>query len=92
MEVKEALTEAAKGMPSISNLPLADLLSMKQQMEILQSNVFQILNPQPTMPVQIQAIHEPMTTTTQSDSGCFFGSSSHFGRNDDVNPNGATPF
>nr|GMC76323.1 agamous-like MADS-box protein AGL61 [Ipomoea batatas] len=46
MEVKEALTEAAKGMPSISNLPLADLLSMKQQMEILQSNVFQILNPQ----------------------------------------------
>nr|GMC69953.1 agamous-like MADS-box protein AGL61 [Ipomoea batatas] len=35
MEVNQALTEAAK-----------DLLSMKQQMEILQSNVFQILNPQ----------------------------------------------
>nr|GMC72304.1 agamous-like MADS-box protein AGL61 [Ipomoea batatas] len=57
MKVNEALTEAAKGMPSISNLPLADLLSMKRQMEILRSNVFQILNPQPTMPVQ----------TTQSD-------------------------
>nr|GLL22441.1 MADS-box transcription factor 23-like [Ipomoea trifida] len=70
MEVNQALTEAAK-----------DLLSMKQQMEILQSIVFQILNPQPTMPVQIQAIHEPMTTTQ-----------SHFGRNDDVNPSGETPF
>nr|GMC64647.1 agamous-like MADS-box protein AGL61 [Ipomoea batatas]GMC69954.1 agamous-like MADS-box protein AGL61 [Ipomoea batatas] len=46
MKVNEALTEAAK-----------DLLSMKRQMEILRSNVFQILNPQPTMPVQ----------TTQSD-------------------------
>ncbi|XP_031106107.1 agamous-like MADS-box protein AGL61 [Ipomoea triloba] len=56
------VTEAAKGMPSISNLPLADLLSMKQQMEILRSNVFQILNPQPTtMPVQTQAMN------TQSD-------------------------
>ncbi|XP_031106106.1 agamous-like MADS-box protein AGL61 [Ipomoea triloba] len=55
------VTEAAKGMPSISNLPLADLLSMKQQMEILRSNVFQILNPHPTMPVQTQGM------TTQSD-------------------------
>nr|GMC62634.1 agamous-like MADS-box protein AGL61 [Ipomoea batatas]GMD09639.1 agamous-like MADS-box protein AGL61 [Ipomoea batatas] len=36
MKVSQALTEAAK-----------DLLSMKQQMEILRSNVFQILNPQP---------------------------------------------
>nr|GMC75624.1 agamous-like MADS-box protein AGL61 [Ipomoea batatas] len=61
MKVNEALTEAAKGMPSISNLPLAELLSMKRQMEILRSNVFQILNPQPTMPVQTQGM------TTQSD-------------------------
>nr|GMC76325.1 agamous-like MADS-box protein AGL61 [Ipomoea batatas] len=50
MKVNEALTEAAK-----------ELLSMKRQMEILRSNVFQILNPQPTMPVQTQGM------TTQSD-------------------------
>ncbi|XP_019185048.1 PREDICTED: MADS-box transcription factor 23-like [Ipomoea nil] len=65
MNVNKALTEAAKGMPSISNLPLAELLPMKQKMEILRSKVLQMLN-QPIMPIQTQAM--PTMTTTQSDN------------------------
>ncbi|XP_019185053.1 PREDICTED: agamous-like MADS-box protein AGL29 [Ipomoea nil] len=65
MNVSKALTEAAKGMPSISNLPLAELLPLKQKMETLLSTVRQILN-QRTMPVQTPAM--PVMTTTQSDN------------------------
>ncbi|XP_019185054.1 PREDICTED: MADS-box transcription factor 23-like [Ipomoea nil] len=65
MNVSKALTEAAKGMPSISNLPLAELLPLKQKMETLLSTVRQMLN-QRTMPVQTPAM--PVMTTTQSDN------------------------
>ncbi|XP_019185056.1 PREDICTED: agamous-like MADS-box protein AGL61 [Ipomoea nil] len=65
MNVSKALTEAAKGMPSISNIPLAELPSMKEKMEILRYKVLQMLN-RPIMPIQTQVM--PAMTTTQSDN------------------------
>lgn len=81
---EQALIEAEKDLPCISDLPLPELISMMDRMEMLQLQVSQKLQ-QPTMQVHNQS------NTTHSDIGSI-AHSPHFGANDNVGPSGGSPF
>lgn len=77
MKLNQALCEAEKVRPPISDLPVSELTTMKQRMEMLRSQVLQ------AMQVHAQA------GTAHFERGSILGSS-HFLVNDDVCPGGAS--
>nr|GLL24976.1 agamous-like MADS-box protein AGL61 [Ipomoea trifida] len=81
---EQVLREAEKNRPCISDLPLPELVSMRDRIEMLQLHVSQKLQ-QHTMQVHKQS------KTTHFDIGSI-AHSPHFGANDNVGPSGGSPF